>query len=102
MTTPEQRADAARLALDILRYLDDCSADDILIVADWLLTGRCDVAITMAEQRARSFATSDGPDAARWLAPELLEAPEAEADEPCGQPIRACWKCWMHAGDCQC
>lgn len=76
--TIEQRADAARLARDVLTYCDDWSADDILIVADWLLTGRCDVAIMMAEQRARSFAASDGlsPDAARWLPPALVEVPE--------------------------
>lgn len=76
MTTPEQptveqRADAARLAQDVLSYLDH-DIDDVLALADWLLTGRADIALAMAEQRTRNYTQRDGdlgPDAARWTPP---------------------------------
>lgn len=67
-----QRADAARLAVDILSRLDDCDSEDVLTVADWLLTGRCDVALSLAAQEARDYGRRGyesgdvGPDAARW------------------------------------
>lgn len=74
---PEQRADAARLARDVLAYLDH-DAEDVIAVADWLLTGRCDVAVAISEQRARNYARNGqagpSPDAMVWT-PDLDGTP---------------------------
>lgn len=65
------RAGAAKLAREALQHLDH-DADDVLIVADWIITGRCDVAIAMAKVRAENCARHDdlSPDAARWIPDE--------------------------------
>lgn len=48
-------------------YLE-ASPDDLIAVADWLLTGRADTAVAFSDQRARNYAhrTDESPDAARW------------------------------------
>lgn len=102
--TVDQRADAARSARDILSYGNEYCADDIVVLADWLLTGRCDIAVRMADQRARAFSGSVevSPDAARWTLPETSGT--------CGKPIvcygedlgTTCWLSPGHEGDCQC
>lgn len=73
MTHPEDstqaRVAAARLARDVLSHLDH-GVDDILALADWLLTGAPDVALAMSDQRASHYIAlrgSDGPDAVRWV-----------------------------------
>lgn len=71
--TPDQpltlsRVEALRHAKDLLAYLDHTS-DDLIVVADWLVTGRADVALAMSEQRFRHYQQAhggDGPDEMRW------------------------------------
>lgn len=64
------RVEALRHAKDLLAYLDH-GADDLIVVADWLVTGRADVALAMSEQRFRHYQETQngdglGPDAMRW------------------------------------
>jgi hypothetical protein len=63
---------ALKAARDVLAYLDH-TPEDLIIVADWLITGRADIGLQFAEQRARHYqqhASGGGPDAARWSPPE--------------------------------
>lgn len=67
-----ERAAAVREARDLLTYLDH-GPEDLLIVADWLITGRCETALKFAEQRGRLYTEHQGErpslDAATWSPP---------------------------------
>lgn len=49
-----RRAGAIQQAHELLTYLDH-DTDDLIIVADWLLTGSCDTALRFAAQRAANY-----------------------------------------------
>lgn len=63
------RVSAFRLAGQLFRdcYLE-ANPDDLIAVADWLLTGTADPAIAFSDQRARNYGqrTEENADAARW------------------------------------
>lgn len=83
-TVREARVAALRQARELLNSLDH-DADDLIIVADWLVTGRVDTALAFARQRTQSYIEVDrerhglSPDAATWTAPRVTEHGE-EAD----------------------
>lgn len=68
-TETTTRVQAFRQAAELFRdcYLE-ANPDDLIMVADWLLTGSADTAIRFSDQRARNFAPrpEESPDAARW------------------------------------
>lgn len=61
------RARAAYRARDVLFGLDP-SVEDILIVADWLMTGRCELAMAIDEHR--HYLHTNAPSPALTLAPD--------------------------------
>ena len=54
VTPLDDRAAALHAAREVLTSLDH-SPDDLVIVADWILTGCCDAALSLSEQRARNY-----------------------------------------------
>lgn len=64
-----ERGAAFRCAAELFRdcYLE-ANADDLIAVADWLITGSADTAVRFGDQRARNYAQwgNESPDAARW------------------------------------
>jgi len=71
------RMNALRCARHCLGTADDAAVDDLIAVADWLLTGQPTIATALAAQRARDYtaqhAAQLSPDAMSWLAPRPAE-----------------------------
>jgi len=71
----EVRIEAMRSTRDLFYGSEDISAEDLVIVADWLVTGTADLAMAFAAQRASQYARTDaGPDATTWT-PGLADPP---------------------------
>ena len=61
------RSNALRLAREVLAFLDT-DTEDLLVVADWLLTGQANLALKLADVRARHWRGAQvPPDSARWI-----------------------------------
>lgn len=69
MDQTTQRVEALKYARDILQYLEH-GADELITVADWIVTGTCDAALAFSEARARHYREHHGEavdiDAMRW------------------------------------
>ena len=52
----EAREDALQRAIDLLRngVIEYC-VEDILVVADWLLTGKADLVVALNKQRSENY-----------------------------------------------
>jgi hypothetical protein len=61
MDEVEQRVGALKQARDALQYMDH-TADDLIVVADWILTGTYEAALAFDEARARHYRERYGPD----------------------------------------
>lgn len=79
------RGTAIKLAQEVLTFIET-GVDDLIIVADWLLTGRADTALAFAEQRDRQYNRSRGElsdDAASWSAKDLCGVYDPCSCESC-------------------
>lgn len=70
MDQTTQRVEALKHARDILQYLEH-GADELIVVADWIVTGTCDAALAFNEATARHYRERpgtdlDGLDPMRW------------------------------------
>jgi len=51
----DERDKALAIAVNRLSGILDFTAVDILIVADWILTGNCELALTFEKQQADNY-----------------------------------------------
>lgn len=57
--------EALLAARDVLSYLEH-TPEDLIVIAEWLLTGKADIALAFSEQRARHYQPSTVSDEMRW------------------------------------